>query len=50
MREISLSPELVGVCGGRVARRRGRGESGMLIRVGTSLRKPHPLVQASRPE
>lgn len=50
MREVSLSPELVGVRGGCVARRRGRGKCGMLIRVGTSLREPHPLVQAGCPE
>lgn len=50
MREVSLSPKVVGVRGGRVTRRRRCSESGMLIRVGVSLRKPHPLVQAGRPE
>lgn len=49
MREIPLSPELVGVRGGRVVRT-GRGEGGVLIRVRASLREAHPVVQAGRPE
>lgn len=50
MREVSLSPEIIGVRGGRVVRSRGRDEGSVLIRVGAPLRKPHPLVQAGRPE
>lgn len=49
MRQIPLSPELVGICGGRVVRA-GRGEGGVLIRVRASLREAHPVVQAGRPE
>lgn len=50
MREVSFSPDLVGVRRGCVARRRGCSEGTMLIRIGASLREPHPLVQAGRPE
>lgn len=49
MREIPLPPELVGVRGGRMVST-GRGEGGVLIRVRTSLREAHPVVQAGRPE
>jgi len=50
MREVSFSPELVGIRGGCMAHRRGRSESSMLIRIRTSLRKSHSLVQAGCPE
>jgi len=51
MRKIPLSPELVRVRGGCVARSGGgRGEGAVLIRVGASLRESHPLVQTGRPE
>lgn len=50
MREVSFSPDLVGIRRGCVARRRRCSEGTMLIRIGASLREPHPLVQAGRPE
>jgi len=51
MCKVPLSPELVRVRGGRVARSGGgRGKGAVLIRVGASLRESHPLVQTGRPE